>query len=270
MAEPTLTLAVRPNPRIIVPIVHEDADFLIVDKPAGMVTQPGKGHAGDSLLNGLFAMKGGAIGKQLHNLGVGRDFGLLHRLDKETSGLLVVAKSPNAYDQLRRDFEARQIDKEYLAITAGIPKPLQGVVQARLKETQVPNADGHGSIKKAVISRQGQEAVSAYRVIEKTQGKADKTPTALVHVTIKTGRLHQIRAHMLFLQCLVLGDTLYALLDATFKIRDYPRPPRLCLHATRLGFKHPITAKWVHFESPLPRDLSAYAVKLGLTIKMDA
>ena len=142
---PDLPLAIRPNPTIVPPIVHEEPDFLIIDKPAGLVTQPGKGHASDSLLNGIFALNGGFVGKLLHNLGVRRDFGLLHRLDKDTSGLLVVAKTPNAYDQLRRDFEDRHVDKEYLALTAGIPAPPQGVIQARLKEVQVPNpAPGWG------------------------------------------------------------------------------------------------------------------------------
>ena len=106
MTEP-LTLAVRPNPRIVPVIAHEDADLMIVEKASGTVTQPGKGHANDSILNGVFAMRDGQMGKILHNLGVRRDYGLLHRLDKETSGLLVIAKTPNAYDQLRRDFEER-------------------------------------------------------------------------------------------------------------------------------------------------------------------
>jgi 23S rRNA pseudouridine1911/1915/1917 synthase len=251
-----------------VPIVHEDADLLVVNKPAGMVTQPGKGHAMDSLLNGLFATHG----KLLHNLGARRDFGLLHRLDRDTSGLLVVAKSPNAYDQLRRDFEDRRVDKEYLALTAGIPAPPQGVVQARLKEIIVPSGAGQGTLKKVVISRQGQEAVSAYRLVAQTMGREESAPAALVHVKIKTGRLHQIRAHMTFLNCQVLGDELYAPPKPDYEIRRYPRAPRLCLHATRLGFKHPTPppngggAKWVHFESPLPTDLATYAQKLGLKI----
>src|SRR4051812_42684627 len=229
-----------------------------------MVTQPGKGHAGDSMLNGLFALRGGTMGKILHNLGERRDFGLLHRLDRDTSGLLVVAKSPNAYDQLRRDFEARKIDKEYLAITAGIPKPKQGVIQARLKESQILNADGHGSTKKSVISRQGQEAISAYRVLSDNTGGKVPVPAALVHVTIKTGRLHQIRAHMMFLNCQVLGDDLYAAPTPAFNIKDFPRPPRLSLHAYRLGFKHPATEKWTHYVSPLPKDLAGFAERLGL------
>jgi len=275
MSEP-LPLAIRPNPAVLVPILHEDPDLLIIDKPAGLVTQPGKGHASDSLLNGLFALKDGLVGKLLHNLGARRDFGLLHRLDKDTSGLLVIAKTPNAYDQLRRDFEDRHIDKEYLALTAGIPMPPQGVIQARLKEVQIPNPDphSHGSVKKVVISRQGQEAVTVYRVLAsvlsvgkspRPTGKTSANPAALLHLTIKTGRLHQIRAHMLFLNCHVLGDPLYPTTpESGLDPRHYPHPPRLCLHASCLGFKHPTTGKWTHFQSPLPPDLAAYAVKLGL------
>jgi 23S rRNA pseudouridine1911/1915/1917 synthase len=256
-------LAVRANPNVGVVVVHEDGDLLVVEKAAGVVTQPGKGHASDSLLNGVAALREGAMGKLLHNLGVRRDFGLLHRLDKDTSGLLVIAKSPNAYDQLRRDFEARHVDKEYLAIVAGIPSPAQGVVQARLKEVEVPTGERFSSVKKVVISRQGQEAISAYKVLSQTG--SGKAPASLVHVRIKTGRLHQIRAHMVFLNCQVLGDPLYAPgVEAGLKAKDYPRAPRLCLHAGRLGFKHPIGGKWVHFESPLPGDLAGYAGKLGL------
>ena len=252
MAEHPIVLAFHPNPAVRLNIVHEDADIIIVDKPAGMVTQPGKGHMSDALLNGLF----GRYGKLLHNLGVRRDYGLLHRLDKDTSGLLVIAKMPSAYDQLRRDFEARHIDKDYLCLTRGVPSPKQGVVQARLKESTLPVGE-FNSLKKVVVSRQGQEAISSYRVIS-----VKDTVAALVRVTIKTGRLHQIRAHMMFLNTPVLGDDLYTLAAPGPKL---PAAPRLCLHATRLGFKHPSTGKWVNFESPLPPELAAYAKRLGLT-----
>jgi 23S rRNA pseudouridine1911/1915/1917 synthase len=263
-----LILAIRPNPNLPLNIVHEDPDVLVVDKPAGQVTQPGKGHTNDSLLNALFAHKDGSTGKLLHNLGARRDYGLLHRLDKDTSGLLVIAKSPNAYDQLRRDFEARKVDKEYYTLTAGIPQPRQGVVQARLKEVEVPNEDPYAkrgaSIKKVVISRQGQEAISAYKVLSHADAPI---AAALVQVTIKTGRLHQIRAHMTFLNCTVLGDDIYKLAKpAAQKPEDFPRPPRLCLHAFHLGFKHPASDRWTHFFSPLPPDLSRYCGKLGLTL----
>jgi 23S rRNA pseudouridine1911/1915/1917 synthase len=163
------------------------------------------------------------------------------------------------------------VDKEYLALVAGIPRPRQGVVQARLKEVQAPNpVSEYGTIKKAVISRQGQEAISAYRVVAHSEGGGKVGPCALVHVDIKTGRLHQIRAHMIFLNCQVLGDELYSMVQAGFDIRKYPRAPRLCLHASRLGFKHPATGKWVHFASPLPGDLARYAEKLGLEIRQTA
>lgn len=267
-----LRLAVRGNAKLALAIVHEDADLFIVEKPAGMVTQPGKGHTNDSLLNALFALKEGNVGKQLHNLGVRRDYGLLHRLDKETSGLLVVAKSPNAYDQLRRDFEARKVDKEYLTVIEGIPRPSQGVVQARLKEVEVPNPDAHGrgTIKKVVISRAGEEAISAYKVLSHVEASEQASAKALVKVTIKTGRLHQIRAHMMFLNCRVLGDDLYVppplSAESAANKREEIKPPRLCLHAFHLGFKHPVTNKWVHYYSPLPADLTRFAEKLGLHV----
>ena len=265
-----MRLAVRGNAKLALAIVHEDADLFVVEKPAGMVTQPGKGHTTDSLLNALFALKEGSVGKQLHNLGVRRDYGLLHRLDKETSGLLVVAKSPNAYDQLRRDFEERKVDKEYTALVLGTPTPKQGVVQARLKEIEVPNPEAHGrgTIKKVVISRQGEEAISAYKVLSHVEAEGDTGARSLVKVTIKTGRLHQIRAHMVFLNCQVLGDDLYVPAGEISGGggKELVKPPRLCLHAFHLGFKHPVTNKWVHFYSPLPADLTRFAEKLGLTV----
>ncbi len=255
--------AIRPNERVVFKVAYEDRDVILIDKPVGLVVQPGKGHAQDSLLNGLFARGEGTYGNLLHNLGVRRDFGLLHRLDKDTSGLVLVAKMPNAYDQLRRDFEERKIDKEYLCLVAGVPSPRQGVVQARLKEVVA-------DMKKSIISRQGQEAISAYDVLAATADGA----ASLVRMRIKTGRLHQIRAHMLFLNTPVLGDDLYGVAAGSGTVvprapktkgaTPLPPAPRLCLHAARLGFKHPTTGKWQHVESPLPPDLAAYLRKLGL------
>jgi len=256
VTDPTPKLAVRANDHVVFTTVYEDNDVIVIDKPFGLVVQPGKGHASDSLLNGLFVK----YGKMLHNLGVRRDYGLLHRLDKETSGLVIVAKLPNAYDQLRRDFEERKIDKEYVCLVAGVPTPRQGVVQARLKEVVA-------DMKKSIISRQGQEAISAYDVVSMTKDAG----ASLIRVRIKTGRLHQIRAHMLFLGTPVLGDDLYMANSGKPKLPMSATgtaiyPPRLCLHTARLGFKHPTTGKWLHIDSPLPGDLAAYARKLGLTM----
>ncbi|MHB1768935.1 MAG: RluA family pseudouridine synthase [Phycisphaerae bacterium] len=233
------------NAGVAFDIVFADEDLLVIGKPAGLATQPGLGHVKDTLLNGVFAQ----YGHQLRQLGPRRDWGLLHRLDRQTSGLLVLALRPRAYDALREDFEHRRLDKQYLAIVAGRPNPLQGVVQARLKEIQADK-------KKVIVSRSGEEAISAYRVLSSTES------AALVEVRIKTGRLHQIRAHMMFLGTPVLGDDLY-LPDGLSKAK-VPRAPRLCLHAWKLGFKHPADQKWREFIQPPPADFRAVLRRLGV------
>ena len=239
-------LAIRPNSDVPFGVIYEDSDLIVVDKPAGVVTQPGKGHTTDTLLNGLFSR----YGKRLQNLGASRDWGLLHRLDKSTSGLLVAALRPRAYDFLRAQFEQRRVEKEYLALVRGRPMPPQGVIQARLKEIMV-------GVKKVIVSRSGQEAISAYRVI------GAGSDVSLVAVSIKTGRLHQIRAHMMFLGHPVLGDDLYDVPEA--KPGGSPRARRLCLHCSRLGFQHPTARQWREFKLPLPADLLAIARRFGLS-----
>src|SRR5271170_4041915 len=238
-----------PNPDVPFEVVHADADLLVIAKPVGVVTQPGLGHARDSLLNGLFSK----YGPKLKNLGVRRDWGLLHRLDRFSSGLLLVGLTPSAYDSLREDFQNRKIEKEYLTIVQGRPNPAQGVVQARLKEI-------HTGVKKVIISRSGQEAISAYRTL------AFSGSSALVAVNIKTGRLHQIRAHMMFLGTPVLGEDIYAL-DKEKSLGKGPnakREPHIYLHSWRLGFKHPLQRKWCEFIQPPPADFIAVAQRLGL------
>ena len=228
--------------------VYADEDLLVIGKPPGLVTQPGLGHVKDTLLNGLFAR----YGHQLRQLGPRRDWGLLHRLDRQTSGLLVVALRPRAYDALREDFEHRRLDKQYLAIVAGRPDPMQGVVQARLKEIQADK-------KKVIISRSGEESISAYQVL------SFSASAALVDVRIKTGRLHQIRAHMMFLGTPVLGDDLY-LPDGM----SHTKVPRLCLHAWKLGFKHPVANAWQEFIQVPPSDFLAVIRRLGLSMPAES
>ncbi len=228
-------------------IVYADDDLLVIGKPSGLVTQPGLGHVKDTLLNGLFAR----YGHQLRQLGPRRDWGLLHRLDRQTSGLLVVALRPRAYDALREDFEHRRLDKQYLAIVAGRPDPMQGVVQARLKEIQADK-------KKVIISRSGEEAISAYQVV------SFSASGALVDVRIKTGRLHQIRAHMMFLGTPVLGDDLY--IPEGLSRTKMLKAPRLCLHAWKLGFKHPVANIWREFIQVPPPDFLAVVRRMGLNM----
>ncbi len=228
-------------------IVYADDDLLVIGKPSGLVTQPGLGHVKDTLLNGLFAR----YGHQLRQLGPRRDWGLLHRLDRQTSGLLVVALRPRAYDALREDFEHRRLDKQYLAIVAGRPDPMQGVVQARLKEIQADK-------KKVIISRSGEEAISAYQVV------SFSASAALVDVRIKTGRLHQIRAHMMFLGTPVLGDDLY--IPEGLSRTKMLKAPRLCLHAWKLGFKHPVANIWREFIQVPPPDFLAVVRRMDLNM----
>ena len=235
------------NAQVRFDIIYADDDLLVVGKPAGLVTQPGLGHMKDTLLNGVFAR----YGHLLRQLGARRDWGLLHRLDRQTSGLLVVALRPRAYDALRQDFELRRLDKQYLAIVAGKPDPAQGVVQARLKEIQADK-------KKVIISRSGEEAISAYQVV------SFSASAALVDVRIKTGRLHQIRAHMMFMGTPVLGDDLY--LPDGMSPGKMPKVPRLCLHAWKLGFKHPVANTWREFTQVPPPDFLAVLRRLGLTM----
>jgi 23S rRNA pseudouridine1911/1915/1917 synthase len=234
---------IEPNPFVDFEIAFEDAEMLVVVKPTGVVTEPGKGHARDSLLNGLFAK----YGKWLQNLGEERDWGLLHRLDKDTSGVLIVALRSKAYDALLAQFKKRAVKKTYWAIVLGTPKPAQGVIQKPILEVV-------GNRKKAVIHRHGQQAITAYRVIE-TCG-----PVSLIEAAPKTGRLHQIRVHMAEMGCPVLGENEYA--DS----KKLPPVPRLTLHAAEVSFVHPTTGHRQVVASAWPKDLKTALKRFGLNV----
>lgn len=232
---------VEPNESILYEVRHADEHLLVVEKPAHVVTQPGKKHEDDSLLNGLFA----AYGPRLQNLGEVRRWGLLHRLDKETSGLVIVALSRRAYDHLRDQFERRLVKKTYWAIVAGVPRPSQGVIQK-------PIAQVAGSRKKAIIKREGKPSITAYRVLQTAGG------VSLVEALPKTGRLHQIRVHMAAIGHPVLGDTVYVSRQVV------PDVARLCLHAAGLSFIHPQTGHRFGVCSPWPKDLRKTLKRFGL------
>lgn len=234
-------LSVRPNPSVPFEIRFRDDALIVVDKPAGVVTQPGKKHEHDSLLNGLFAEYGPA----LQNLGEARDWGLLHRLDRDTSGLVLVALRKSAFDHLLDQFKRRLVQKIYWAVVAGRPAPAQGVIQK-------PIAEVIGARKRAVLARDGKPAITAYRVLQSTNA------VSLIEARPKTGRLHQIRVHMASLGFPVLGEDTYA---GKFAM---PKAPRLCLHATSLSFIHPVDGKRMTVTSPWPEDLKAFLKRLGL------
>lgn len=240
-----MDFSVAPNSAVSYRLAYVDEYLLVADKPAGVVTQPGKKHERDSLLNALFA----TYGNTLQNLGQARDWGLLHRLDKETSGLVMVALRNRAYEDLRRQFEERRIQKVYWAVVGGQPHPAQGVIQK-------PIAEVVGLRKKAVIQRDGQQAITAYRTLavgSQAGSLCHKSAggVSLIEARPKTGRLHQVRVHLAALGHPLLGETLYG------AWRGLPRVPRLCLHAAQLSFMHPETGRRLTVLSPWPEDLAS-------------
>ncbi|MFH1418220.1 MAG: RluA family pseudouridine synthase [Planctomycetota bacterium] len=235
-----MDFSVKPNHRISYEIRHADEDVLAVEKPSGVVTQPGKKHEHDSLLNGLFC----EYGTRLQNLGESRGWGLLHRLDKDTSGLVLVALGVRAYEHLLEQFKKRGIRKVYWAIVAGSPRPAQGVIQKPILEIV-------GRTKRAVIDRKGKQAITAYRILQSGIG------VSLIEARPKTGRLHQIRLHMADHGFAILGDPIYG------ERLGRPRVPRLCLHAAGLSYIHPKTGHRVTVQSPWPRDLLRTLKRFG-------
>ncbi|MBU6413375.1 MAG: RluA family pseudouridine synthase [Planctomycetes bacterium] len=246
-----MNLSIEPNPKVPFKVRYADDEVLVVEKPARIVTQPGKGHEHDTLMNGLFAQ----YGAQLQNLGKDRDFGLLHRLDRATSGLVIVALRGRAYDGLRKAFEEREIRKFYYAICHGHPKSESGVIRKPILEApEKAGKRGEAGMKLARISGAGKPAITAYRVVAKAK------EFCLVECRAVTGRLHQIRVHLEAIHCPILGDEVYA-------------PPaiagqagRLALHAHRVAFEHPTSGEAVDVRAPLPRDLRSIAKKRGLSV----
>lgn len=247
------TLSIEPNPRVTFRIVHQDEHLLIADKRSGLVTQPGVAHHHDTLLNGLFA----SFGPALQNLGEKRDFGLIHRLDKETSGLLVVALTTSAHERLDQMIRARRIAKFYWAVVRQPPGEPTGVIRLAIAE-QVRNVNRYAQERIAVIVRgataDAKPALTAYRLL-------DASPhAALLEARPITGRLHQIRVHLDAIGCTVLGDPRYGPKHAR------ALSPRLALHAHRLRFDHPITGQPVDAQSPMPSELRRVLRQLKLAI----
>lgn len=243
-------LSIDPNTNIKFRIRHEDDQLLVVEKPARVPTQPGKGHAGDTLLNALFATHG----KQLQNVGRARDFGLVHRLDKDTSGLLAVALTPHAYDALRDQFATRRVKKFYWAICDRTPKEPSGVVRASIVETSLGGETGRNKPKTAHIARVGKPALTAYRVL------ASNEVCCLIEARPVTGRLHQVRVHMDAIGCAVLGDEFYG----PRRVRG--AADRLMLHAHRLVISHPDTGETIDVSSPMPREMKKLMKRLALRL----
>ncbi len=237
-------------------IRYADEALLVVEKPAGIVTEPGRGHSEDTLLNGLFHQ----YRTRLQRMWKARDWGLLHRLDRLTSGLLLVALKPEAYDALRTQFENHRVRKRYWALVAGVPPRKQGTVQQPLREIK-------GVRKRAVIGRDGKPATTAYRLLSsgtwrEPRGRKRETTVSLLEIRPATGRLHQVRVHMSHLGCPVLGDTWYG------EQHPGPRMTRLGLHAAELSFVHPNLKRRLVVRAPWPEDLRSVLARCGLTEPM--
>ena len=235
-----------PNAQLPLDILHLDDEYLIVNKPVGMVSQPGLGHIDDSVLNAAF----GRFSHALRTLGARRDWGLLHRLDKPTSGAMVLGLTPESYDHLRKLFQNRKVKKEYLALVHGRPTPANGKIEARLAETDT-------GVKKVVVSAAGQEALTYYW----TLAKSDQA--SLVIIEIVTGRLHQIRAHMMFVGSSLIGDNLYA---APGKASQMHGESHFYLHCRMLQFAYPNSKDERRFLAPLPATFIAAARNVGISI----
>ena len=213
-------------------IVHEDEDVLVVDKPAGMVVHPGAGHARGTLVSAVLAHAPAIAG-----VGGARRPGVVHRLDKDTSGLLVIAKTARAYDSLIRQLAERTVSRRYLAIVHGRVRRQEGVVDAPI------GRHPHDRVRMAVrTSGSGKRAVTRYRVLERF------SEHTYMEARLETGRTHQIRVHVAALGHPVVGDAVYG--------RGRPVPPvpfdGYALHAAHLGFVHPATETRVEFDASLP------------------
>lgn len=256
----------RPEP-IALAVVYEDDELIVIDKPAGMVVHPGAGQYSGTLVNALLHHCAGSLS------GIGGRVrpGIVHRIDKETSGLLVAAKTDRAHQGLAAQFEAHSVHRHYLALIHGVPE----AHDPRLRGVEGVAFEGAGILrvatqlgrhpsdrqKQAVLRAGGRAAVTRARVVERFGTPA---VAALVDCWLETGRTHQIRVHLAHAGHGLIGDPTYG---GRRKVSPSALPPggaeaamafpRQALHAATLGFTHPVTGDELRFESPLPADMAA-------------
>ena len=231
-------------------IVFEDEHLLVVDKPAGLVVHPAAGNFDGTLVNALLHHCAG----QLSGIGGVARPGIVHRIDKNTSGLLVVAKTDVAHEGLAKQFAAHSIDRRYLAIVSGMPKAASGTVDAALARSATNRK------KIAIVEAgRGKRAVTHWKRL-KPLGEA-----ALVECRLETGRTHQVRVHMASIGHPLLGDPVYGRSGKTHgKLLKELQFHRQALHAAELGFTHPVTRLRLSFTSPMPPDMQELMAALGV------
>jgi 23S rRNA pseudouridine1911/1915/1917 synthase len=211
-------------------VVWEDEHLLVVDKPAGVVVHPGAGHDTGTLVHGLLALE--AAG------GDDERPGIVHRLDRDTSGLLVVARSDTAHERLQEAIRRREVERRYLALVKGSPKSRSGRIEAPIGRDRIDRT------RHSLDTPTPRDAVTLFEVVELLGSRA------LLEVTLETGRTHQIRVHLEAIELPISGDPVYGVSSDLELARQF-------LHAGRLAFDHPITSERIDVESPLPADLAA-------------
>ena len=227
-----------PPPRVtdVVPqwmpltLVYQDSDIVVIDKPAGLSVHPGPGHPDQTLVNGLLARC-----PDIQGVGGAIRPGIVHRLDKDTSGLMMVAKNHHAHQELSNQIKDRRVTKGYMALTTGVVSPDAGIIDQ-------PIARDPRHRKRMAVVAGGRESRTRYRVLENPSGYS------LLELVLETGRTHQIRVHLAHLGHPLLGDGVYG--------KTSPLLDRHFLHANLLGFQHPRTGEALEFRAELPTDLA--------------
>lgn len=242
--------AAEPIPQdITLDVVYEDADLLVINKAAGMVVHPAPGHSDHTLVNALLAH----CGDSLSGIGGVKRPGIVHRLDKETSGLMVVAKNDFTHHALSAQFSDRSLSRTYLAFVWGVPDPRSGIIETLI------GRHPRNRQKMAVLNHGGKEAVTRYKVV-RTLGTSDdpRLKISLVECSLATGRTHQIRVHLLHIGYPLVGDPVYGKIPKGAKL-IWPESvlsfSRQALHAKEITFIHPRTQEIMKFGCPLPIDM---------------
>ena len=230
---------VEAEPDVSFQVVYEDEAVAVVDKPAGLVVHPGAGHGHGTLVGGLLARFPDLSDLVASGVCAPDRPGIVHRLDKGTSGLLAVARTADAYRGLVHQLSERTMERRYVALVTGDVAADQGEVDAPIgRSARTPT--------KMAVSASGKPARTAYRVIERWEH------STLLELSLQSGRTHQIRVHMAAIGHPVVGDARYGKPDRLLG------PGRFFLHAFRLAFDHPVSGERVELTSPLPRDLDDY------------
>jgi 23S rRNA pseudouridine1911/1915/1917 synthase len=229
-------------------VLYEDAQLIVIDKPAGMAMHPAPGSEQGTLVNALLHH----CGSSLSGVGGVARPGIVHRIDKDTSGVVVAAKTDAAHRALSALFAAHDIERVYIALTRGAPRPERGAIDAAIARSS------HDRKKMAVVRSGGRRAVTHY-VVERLFGPAEKPLAARVACRLETGRTHQIRVHLASKGAPCLGDPLYGAGAPAEPVRraiSEAGLERQALHAAVLGFRHPTTGEPLRFESAPPRDMA--------------